>query len=446
MIQLMLVAGRGSAGLKEFMMSSSSTITVSYCYENLVSYRNVIDREYITVDKFLYIYQDKDMDLRKDMSYLKGVLTRMKKGEGFFTCDEIIFFCNTTLDQSAVSIFEKTMSMSGFTNYKIKTSNDNFAYNDIYKYMLNISTDSLAVVKHKNIVRVKRGSTVKQVFEPEKDKSTEALVNYDFDNMKQYDKAKDSARRSDTGKLYHDREFNDVITEKYDNPILKTVDAVNPFSQNRRVHIITGNPKSGVSTNTALLACSAVEAGKNVTIINLTKDASTISYVRTLRYGYLSLALKNFMNRKDLNRTQPICFVNIPNGMYDIRLQGLRYVLEHNEKLKDDVIFIEVPKDILQDVLNLVGIEINRVFYSIENMEREFENNFNMLSNMSESFKVVLIIAELLNIMKSLNQDAFNKRLDTSEIRSMFDQDIKIVEPLHISKIDESLYNVLTRV
>ena len=76
----------------------------SYCYENLVNYRNIIETEYITIDKFLYVYQDKDMDLRRDMSFLKGVLTKMNKGEGFFSCDEIVFFCNTTLDLSLIHI------------------------------------------------------------------------------------------------------------------------------------------------------------------------------------------------------------------------------------------------------------------------------------------------------------------------------------------------------
>lgn len=445
MIQIMLVAGRGASGLKNYMMSSSSTLTVSYCYENLISYRNVIESEYITIDKFLYVYQDKDMDLRRDMSFLKGVLTKMDKGEGFFLCKEIIFFCNTTLDQSAVKIFETTMNMSGFTNYKIQTSTENFAYTDIYKYMLNISNDNNFVAKQKNIVRVKKGSIVKQVFEPEKDKSTEALVNYDFDNMNQYAKSKASAIRSDTGLKYYDKDYNDVINEKFDNPVLKLVDAANPFTQQRKIYIVTGTPKSGVSTNTALLACSAVEAGKNVTIINLTKDDSTISYIRCLEYGFVHLALRNFMMKKNLNRKNPICMISVGGGVQDIRLQGLMYILSHSDKLDDDIIFIEVPKDILTDVTNSIGIAIDRIFYSVENTERELDREFNYISNLSEDFKMVLILSEIMAILPPLNQ-IMNKRLDISEIRAMFDENIKIVSPLHISTINSELYSVLTEV
>lgn len=445
MIQIMLVAGRGSSGLKNYMMSSSSTLTVSYCYENLISYRNILESEYITIDKFLYVYQDKDMDLRRDMSFLKGLLTKMEKGEGFFSCREIIFFCNTSLDQGAVKIFETTMNMSGFTNYKIQTSTDNFAYTDIYKYMLNISSDNNFVAKHKNIIRVKKGSIVKQVFEPEKDKSTEAFVNYDFDNITQYAKSKAAAVRSDTGLKYYDEEYKDVISEKFDNPVLKLADISNPFTQSRKVFLVSGTPKSGVSTNTALLACSAVEAGKTVTIINLTQDDSTISNIRCLEYGFIHLALRNFMMKKNLQRKNPICIISVGVGIQDIRLQGLTYILEHSDKLEDDVVFIEVPKNILTDVTNSIGISVNRIFYSLENTEREIEREFNYINGLSEDFKMVLLLSEIMNIFPPLNQ-ASNKRLDISEIRNMFDENIKIVSPIHITNIDQELYKVLTEV
>lgn len=446
MIQIMLVAGRGASGLKNYMMSSSSTITVSYCYENLVNYRNILETEYITIDKFLYVYQDKDMDLRRDMSFLKGVLTRMAKGEGFFSCNEIIFFCNTTLDQSAVKIFETTMSMSGFTNYKIQTSTENFAYTDIYKYMLNISNDNLAVTKHKNIVRVKKGSVVKQVFEPEDDKSTEAIVNYDFDNMRQYEKSKKAAARSDTGLQYHDKTYKDTIYEKFDNPVINVNDIVNPFVPQRKIYIVSGNPKSGVSTNTALLACSAVENEKTVTIINLTNENTTLAYIRHLEYGYLHLNLRNFMSKKVLDHRQPINIVSIPSGVEDIRLQGLYYILDHCDKFEDDVIFIEVPKDLLLDVINFVGIKVDRIFYSIENIERELDSSFNFIDYISTEFKTVIILSQILEIMKPLNQKPMNKRLSIQEIRNMFNDTIKIASPLNIQQIDANLYRVLTEV
>lgn len=446
MIQIMLVAGRGASGLKNYMMSSSSTITVSYCYENLVNYRNIIETEYITIDKFLYVYQDKDMDLRRDMSFLKGVLTKMNKGEGFFSCDEIVFFCNTTLDQSAVRIFETTMNMAGFTNYKIQTSTDNFAYTDIYKYMLNISNDNLSVTKHKNIVRVKKGSIVKQVYEPETDKSTEAIVNYDFDNMRQYEKSKRSAARSDTGLQYFDKEYNDTINQKFNNPVIHTHDITNPFTQQRKIYIVSGNPKSGVSTNTALLACSAVENGNTVTIVNLTKESSTLDYIRCLEYGYRHISLRNFMSEKIVEHRQPINVITVPAGIDDIRLQGLYYILEHCDKFDEDVIFIEVPSDILFDVLTFVGLKINRVFYSIENTERDLDSVYNFIDKISTEFKTVILLSELLSIMQPLNQKPMNKRLELKEIRGMFNDDVKIVSPLKIQQVDSNLYSVLTEV
>ena len=436
MIQIMLVGS--VAGLKSYMTAASTTINVSHSFENLVGYRHVLESEFITIDKLIYVYQDKNLDFRKDMSFFKGLLNKMNRGEGFFTCDEIIFFCNTDIDPTAVKTFETTMEVTNFTNYKIKTSHDNFAFTDIYKYMLNISSNDLAPTKHVRIVRVRGDSPVKEVYEPETDRSTEAFINYDLDNTKRYRKAKKDAARAETGTIFKDEIHKDVINEKFDNPKIDIPEINNPFSRTRKICIFCGEPKSGVSTNVAYTRCSAVEGDKTVTIINMTNKEDTVSYIRYLEYGYLNTTLRNFMMRPKLEHRHPINIINITK---DIRLEGLYYVLDNLDKIDSDVIFIEIPKDLLSKVVHSVGINIDRVFYSVENTEKDITSVFNFINYLSEDFKVIIILAQILNVLNGMV-----KRTDVMRVNTMFSDRVKLVAPIEYNGVNTTIYKSLTEV
>lgn len=324
---------------------------------------------------------------------------------------------------------------------------DKLSYEEIYNKLLGITRASDVKTKTKKVYRNKRDSTVKRVHEPENGDSEEILEPFGFDNLQDYEKAKKFAKQSEIGRTYHDQQNKKEIYEEYENPVLATY-SIEDILKKKNIFIVTGESKSGVSVNTAMITCSAISSDRTVTLVNLTGEVDTREYIKNLNHAFTSYSMKMFMLTDKLEHNSRLNIINVNYSKVDIRLESLKYISENTKKIDSDVIIIECPKDLVEKAIGCLGFNLNRIFYSVETLEKEINKVYNYVNGLSDRVKMIIMLSENLQTLHfpSRPKMRLTKRLSYSEIKSLFSKEITIVSPITYDGVDDTIFEQLVEV
>lgn len=437
-MKLMIVAGNGTSSLVNHIREAG-TMQVEAAYDSLHDNFKIISNEIIEVDKLVYVYQDPRLDISKEMMSLKKLLLGDDSLSYMIDIKEIIFLNKRgTCKHDAVKYFRTAIESAGFSNVRIEEQDDAFAIIDIYDYILNENERNNIKPTYQKIYRKKRNEPVNVLYDPE-DINSEVVEPYDMQNLKDYDRAKKTL-----GKLnnleYEDGIDPNAINRVYDSPSLSRYNVVDVFDE-KNVFIHSGLPRSGTTNNTAYFCASAIMANKSITVINLSQSSDLMNYLRILEVGHDIYTLKDFMLAKSFGEKFNLNIINITYKEVDIRLHGLRHILSNVDKVKNDIIVIECPKDILSDVVNCVGFKLNRVFFAIETLEKDIMNMFNYINGLGDRIKLMVMLSKITI------DSAFSRRLDPVSIKNMLSEDLSIITPIDYTGCEETedLYEDLLR-
>ena len=446
MINIMLVAGRSTESLRKYF-SQRGTLEVTHSYDNLFSYKNELERNYIKVNKLVYVYQDNNMNIVRDMSLLRKLINMYKSGEGSFTVEEIVFFYVDNGDSEGINMFKSIMRDTGYSSFKVHSSTDALSFEEIYNHLFGLTRGSNVKTKKEKVYRKTRDSKIKRVYEPENGSEDDILEPWTTDNLDEYEKAKKFANQSETGRNYYDTENSKEINEKFNSPVLATYN-IEDILKKKNIFIVSGESKSGVSVNTAMLVTSVLLSDRTVTLINLTEENDTREYVKNLNFGFSSYSLKMFMSVDKLEHNNQLNIININYSISDIRLEALKHIIENSNKINSDVIFIECPKDILEKSTGCVGFNLNRIFYSVETLEKEINKVYNFINTLSSRIKIVILLSENINTLTfpSRPKLILARRLSTTEIKNLFSKEITIIAPIIYDGVDDSIFETLMEV
>ncbi|GAA0101693.1 hypothetical protein UT300012_24080 [Paraclostridium bifermentans] len=436
MIKLMIVAGKGTASLVKHI-EEAGTMHVEAAYESLHSNFKTISNEIIEVDKLVYVHQDSRLEINKEMMSLLKLLKGDESLSYMVDIKEIIFFNRKgTCRDDALKYFKRAMEGARFTNFRFYEQDEAFAVLDISDFILNENERADIKPTYQKIYRKKRNEPVNVLYDPE-DINSEVVEPYDLQNLKDYDKAK-----SKLGKL-NNLEFQDgkdpnAINRVYDSPSLSRYNVVDVF-EDKNVFIYSGLPRSGTTNNLAYFCASAVMARKSVTVINLSNSTDIAEYLRILEVGHDIYGLKDFMLSDTFGEKFNLNILNIFYKEIDIRLHGLRHILSNVDKIKNDIIVIECPKDILSDVVDCVGFKLNKVFFAMETLEKDIFSMFNYLNNIGDKMRLIVMLSKIAMDYK------FSKRLEPSAIKNMLSEDIGVAPPVDYEGCEENedLYDEL---
>ena len=438
MLKLMIVAGNGTSSLVDHIRGAG-TMQVEAAYESLHDNFKTISNEIIEVDKLVYVYQDPRLDISKEMMSLKKLLMGDDSLSYMIDIKEIIFLSRRgTCKHDAVRYFRTAIESAGFTNVRIEEQEDTFAVIDIYDYILNENERNNIRPTYQKIYRKKRNEPVNVLYDPE-DINSEVVEPYDMQNLKDYDRAKKTL-----GKLnnleYQDGIDPNAINKTYDNPTLSRYNVVDVF-EDKNIFIHSGLPRSGTTTNTAYFCASAIMANKSITVINLSQSSDLMDYLRIIEVGHDIYTLRDFMLAESFGEKFNLNIINITYKELDIRLHGLRHILSNVDKIKNDIIVIECPKDLLSDVVDCVGFKLNRVLFAIETLEKDIMSMFNYINNLGERIKFMVMLSKITI------ESAFSRRLDPVSIKNMLSEELSIITPIDYTGCEETedLYEDLLR-
>lgn len=447
-MKVMIVAGADTESLVK-LFNDRGTIEVTHSFPSLHKHRKMILEDYISVDKVIYVQRKNSMDVRRDMSTLKELLTNMMNNREFFKCKEVEFFYihETGSNDDPLKFAKAVEKETKFDGFVFHGNSEELPFDIIFKTLCGQTTDNKIKNKRKATIRTKKGSKVKSIFETENNTKNEYIEPWTNDNLEDYDKAKELASKHDKDSRYEDSQDTNSIYEKRDNPNLGGYH-INSILEDKNIFIFSGEAKSGVSLNTAMLTTSAIACGKTVTLLNFTEDNDTRSYIRNLEHAFSSMSLKMLMSVDQLEHKYRLNIVNIQYSYTDIRLDALRYIIENLDKFTSDLIFIECPKAILEPIIGTVGFKANRLFYSVETLEKEINKVYNFANNLSDRLKLVLLLANNLKSISFSEKPGLklNKRMSTIEIKEVFSKDITIIEPIDYWGVDEYYYSKLSEV
>lgn len=430
MLKVMLVAGDVTDDLSVYF-NERGTLRVERKYKNLSGNYEDINGKIIDVDKLVYVYSDKgNMNIKKDMGTLKKLLKEANEGTSFFNVKEISFFLqkNEHSDQ-VLKFFNSAMKEVDYTNISIYDSEQALTFIEVYNHLLGTSENNKITNKHMRVVRKPKGSQVRNVYDPKK--TNVSIEPFKYDHLDNYEKAKENASKLGLEVTYHDE---DTSITKFDNPYLGSLELENIFGR-RNVYITSGLPRTGVSTNTAVFSISSVLANKSVTIINTTQNNDTQEYLKEMQIKFTKFSMKKFVLTETLEHKNLLNIITLPHNINDVRKEALGFILSNSSRITSDIILIETDKDLLDYILDICKFRICRILFSCETLEKDINNIFSYINNISNEYDIVLILTELLKEMKHC------RRLKPDKIRERFNGEVKIMPPVRYDEFEmDTLY------
>ncbi len=447
MVNIILIGGELTSKVENYL-SKTDSINVLYSYNTLqMGIRNILDN-FIDVQKLVYIYTDTSQPFAQDMACLLKLLERVR-GNGLsrsvFDIEEVsLYYKDTPEINKNLGHFNQVMNKSGYKSYTLYPSKTTFEFKYLEESILGQSTLYNKKPKRVNVYRVERGSEIKNVIEPESGNKHEYIDPFTINTNDDYDEYKENVRQSETGTLYSDNEKEQLINQdkipNLDIPIINMDDSY----LKKNVYIFSGDRKSGVSTSNTLFIKSALAEDRTITLIDLTGSGDTETNIRLLGIPFSIYTIQNLIDNSENLNVDNFQIIKCNYLKRDIRMDYLRYILDYSNKITSDIVIIECYNDLLDEVVDTVGMNINRVLYHVETIKRNLDKVSNRMNTLADRVNLFIVPAQISNELRVI--PLVGKHRETiQEVRERFRKNIVVLEPVSTKDLDGSLYNRVLR-
>lgn len=334
------------------------TFKVAGCYNSLSE--NVVDiqNRIFEVAKTIYLYQPEEgaTNIRADMQ----VLQTMIKGNSFFKPGEIVFMTRTSPQcRQAERYFVSVMDECRKQDYSIKRMDGAISFSDVYDNLMGISASDDFKNTYKTYYRAERNSESSVVYEGQDD-SDLIIEPYSFANLNDYNKQKELLVNMSSSVLYKDDDVDGI--KQYARPNLGQLKVRDVFGCGKVV-LMSGKPKSGLSTWAAAISVSSTKDGNSTLVLDFTSNSDVGHHLREAGIDFHDCPMKDILQ----NRAQPdglnIC-TYLNEREFAVRLNFLKNIFSHGI-LRYDVVLIPVDYRDFERVLKLLGNETDKIFLTV---------------------------------------------------------------------------------
>lgn len=422
MSKLLLFAGNNTSTIKDFMVENG-TFDVPFSYESISKNINEIKNSIIKVDKMLYIYQP-EMSIRYDMSLLQNLLSK----SNFFDPGEIIFIANGSSDDSkAIEYFQAVMKSCDYKNYRIKKSDKNMTYAEIYDTLLGVSSSVKFKNKRKNIYRIENANDSKIAFLP--DVNTDLLVEpFDYDNIINYEKAKEIAKRTESG-IEHIDTMQEI--KKYSRPSFQKINVSSILHKNKTI-IVSGLPKSGITTWTCLLAMSSKDLDKSILILDYTNNQDVIDTLTINRIKYQKFRMVDLIGNYDVPRDViNVCSIDTENE------DKVKFEFIQNFFSKIDTfeyVFIATDINFVEKIIKIVGDSLSKLFLCTNVIKNDINYLNKVIERVYDTIEPMIILSNQIKVMDD------SVLLDSSSCKELLSRDCKVISTTKIENLHTDGY------
>ena len=424
MSKLLIVAGKNSKNLRDFM-TERGTFEVPFYYESLSKNSNEIKNSIIKVDKMLYLYQPDEISIRYDMGILKNLLTK----SSFFDPGEITCIVNGNPDENAKAIeyFKSVMEDVGYNNYQVKRSESTMTYEDIYNQLLGVSESIKFKNRRKNVYRVENSNESKEVFLPELD-TTLTIKPFNYDSNHNYEKAKENARRTESGIEYVD---SMRPMKKFVRPSFGSVNFDSILHGNKTI-CISGLAKSGITTWTCALATSAIDLGKSLLVLDYTDnqdvyDTMVLNRIKCKQLNMVEL-LQNCQVEKEI-----IGVCGLTNEKErKVKSEFLQNFFSRVDTY--DYVFVVTSIDYMENAVSIVGDMLSKLFLCTSVIQHDIELMNTYVSRVVKKAQTMVILNNVINVMDD------SILLDDKTCKEILANQCKVVSPITFEDLHLGAY------
>lgn len=419
MINLLIVAGERTEKLAKFMRERG-TFQVDFAYESLGMHYTTIKDSIINVDKILYLYQEGTINIRTDMQILKELLSQ----SGFFTTKEILFItakCDS--QEKAKSYFNAVMKDCNFTNYNIVSVGARPAFSDVYDALLGITKESNVKNHYQALYRVEKNKEDLEAFIAGNYKNI-TIEPFNNSRLTQYNFAKENARKSESGITQFDNE--EVKVEQFAHPKLNYLNITNALYM-AKVFILTGLPKTSLSTWTGALAVSAKQSDINVTVFDFSENHDMMDIFKEYSYEVNTVTMLDMLQGYEPDKEKVNLCAARNKKEENVRLEFLQNVFSNT--VQPGFYFIYIPLHDFANVFSMLHNEIEQVLFGLAPIRSNIMQVQQLLAEYSEykPFKVLLCDRYQLS--------PGQQYLDTKLVKGLLPFDnVKIVSPMEFTQ------------
>ena len=334
MIKLMIVAGNSTDKLADFL-ENRGTFSVQNRYDNF-SNLDEIQNEIINVDKLLYLYKDSensDVSIKSEMQALKTLLGT----SGFFTVREIVFMLGTSDEsKTAIRYFTTVMQDCKYENYSIKQLQGVASYSAIYDSLMGVSESRDFNNSYKKLYRVERNSDSDLAYKAENN-SDLVIEPFSYTGVSEYDSRKKIAAKVDSGNVFTDAKDSEM--EMYDAPHFGELEYDGEFNASR-VHLVTGDSKSGKTLWSTILAGSARTAGRTVCVFDFTSKLGTDTLLKQSNIAFEIKTMKELLYDAELAKDNLYVCSSSSEKENAIKFEFMQNLFTRPLKAFDDIFII----------------------------------------------------------------------------------------------------------
>lgn len=422
MIKLMIVAGDSSDKLANFL-EQRGTFSVECSFPDLSNIEGIHDK-IIKVDKFLYLYRQKDTitSIKNEMQTLQQLLS----GGSFFSPGEIIFIVRDEDDSvMALKYFKSVMQNCNYEDYSIKRIKGILSFSAIYDAIMGTSEVKDFKNQYRRVYRVERNGDSNTAYLPHDDK-TLVVEPFTYDEINDYERRKQTAVKIDTGFMHTDNRDSDV--DVFDNPLFNRIEYDDSIMQ-QRVILITGGSNSGKSVWTTALAASAVASGMSALILDYTQNQDIIELCNSLQTPHKEVSFKELLVNSRLEPgTLNVCrFANVRER--GVRMEFLQNFITRIDPGINAVLVATELCDYDQADKLLSDVLSTRI-YTVTPLRCCIMSLLEILDKHKQEKRVVI----LNQAVKLMNGMEF---VDTSMIRDMIDNQVRLVKPVFFDNLEK---------
>lgn len=443
MVNIILIGGQHTSKIENYLNKTSS-IDVKYSFNTLKMGMKSIQKNYETIQKLVYIYTDTSQTFIDDMGCLMKLLYDIKGSKthkSIFDIEEVsLYYLDTPEIVDNLKYYEQVMKKTGYQTYTKHPSKTQFEYKYLEQSILGVSEFTDKKPKRVRVYRVERGSDIKNIMEPEKGGKHDCVDPFKINTNIDYDEYKDNVLSSESGNMYYDKDSDTLINQpKIEDLSIPKIDTNDSFIK-RNIYIFSGEPKSGVSTNTSLFIKSSLAEGRTLTLIDLTNSNDTENNIRIMEIPFSSYTVRDLINNCNLSFDDNLRIIKCNYFKNDIRIDYLKYLLDYSNKLDSDLILIECRSELLNQILDITGMNTNRVIYHTDAYKRTLDKITNKLNSLADRVNLFIIPSYILSELSLVNNGAKHKET-INEIKERFRKNIVVLDPVTEDDITGSLYN-----
>lgn len=430
MINLIVIAGVQTEELSEHLEVNCS-FKVVFKAGSLIGAKETIQNSIIKADKLLYVYQKDQMNIRRDMAFLRELFL----SDSFFEVKEVLFIQKEDIDseqaenyfinimQEVTTVKTEDRKYRNTIEYSYKTVSSVLTFQSISEILLGVTQSAIVKNTISKFYRYEKGNSAKEVYIAD-EKHGAYIEPFNFDSLINHNRER---QNMDTIQSVEIQSKPEDSWKQFSKIQLEGIDVTDNKICNN-ITVITGESKTGKSSLATSIMSSMAQDSLKTLLIDFTENQDCIDIIQELGNSVQHKSIQELILSNETSSI-PVEFVNFEsNELYSVRLDILVLFLKKQLSLYENIIIVVELKD-LDEVLYITHENLNRLLFCMFPLKRDILKFKDKLIMLTEDVEILAVLSERMIL------NSYSSYLSPEEVKNLLGNKIKIVKPLSLDDL-----------